>query len=205
MFSLCRPTTASESWDSPTQKLSSNQQQTTHYRQNWQTSPICELELLIIIYEDFNLADLVNVSTTHPQNHAAAQILFRQTYAMTKFEISTRNSDQKYARIANNTVLYSFEFSVGILRYFGHLISALSINYMTFNASECEQLNEHINKYCRESLKHFEISSSKGSEFKLLRGPFAGVEYLRFQNYKHCKSILCISCYETAFLWEEFV
>lgn len=141
------------------------------------------LELLLMIYKNFDLIKLANVAVTHPNNYAAAEILYREKYGKLRITISGYQMNFVYFHItATNTIgLYDFDFTLTVLKLFGHLIPSLLIDYEAYTDKQRKQIDQHINEYCAKTLNYFEIGYCRGNEFANLPGPFTNVENVRFK------------------------
>lgn len=142
------------------------------------------LELLLIIYENFDLVKLTNVAATHPINSAAAEILYRQKYGKLPIRISGRSMyNTSYVISETNTIiLYNFNLTLAVLKIFGHLISSLLIDYESYNEQQRIEINQFINKNCAETLSSFEIGYCSDNEFASLPGPFINVKSVRLKH-----------------------
>lgn len=127
---------------------------------------------------------LPNIAVTHPNNYAAAEILYREKYGKVRIMISGRRiNDIVYHNIETNTFgLYDFNLTLTVLKLFGHLIPSLRIDYENYTDLEREQINQYINRYCAETVTNIEIGYCRGNEFANLTGPFKNTKnvYLKF-------------------------
>lgn len=137
-----------------------------------------------MISKDLELGALVNVSATQARIYAAAQSAFRTKYGSSTVEINNRgmNKDEQFAKRGNFTMLTNFDFTLKALRLFGHLISKLSINYMAFDASQREQINNYVNEYCAPSLEEIELAFCEGDELSQMERAFTRVHRVRFMS-----------------------
>lgn len=67
----------------------------------------------MIIHNDSNLTQFVDISAIHPNFYGASQILFREKYGKTQFEISSRrsNGEEGFLMAGNYTVLCKHDFA----------------------------------------------------------------------------------------------
>lgn len=131
-------------------------------------------ELLLDIYGDLSLDDLVNVAKSMPRNEAAARTIFRDKYGTSKFVIrGVRLFDNRNFFISEDVIfLCKSDFTREVLRLFGPLISILKAE-LTYSVDERHNLYEDINEYCAKTLLDFEVDNAG---LDLLVGPFLRAE-----------------------------
>lgn len=136
------------------------------------------MEVLIMIYKDFELNDLLNVAKTHPHNHAAVEMVFYDKYRNASFKIGG-NSPIHFHRINKEVMIAGHDWTVFVLKSFGHLISRLSINFNSMTELEGQEMIELVSNYC-QTLEHIELVSCKGNELSHFQRPFTKVKKLQF-------------------------
>lgn len=138
------------------------------------------VELLLMVYEDFDLADLNSAARIHPHAQRVASIVFnekfgRQMHVISDTGLNVTNEIGYSTNIANMHVMYS------TLKRFGHLLTNLTIEYDALGEWECEKINMRINRYMINTLIEFTISKSSEQTVNLkhLLGPFSKVKVVR--------------------------
>lgn len=141
------------------------------------------LELLLIIYKDFQLTDLLSAAKMHPLSYAAAQMTFQSNYANKTFQIGVSSgcSGKKVLKVNSNIVLCDIQATIDVLSLFGHLISKIIINYDCFDSNEVKQIHEFINRNCADTMESIEFIQC-GNEYDQLKGPFLKVEDVQFRS-----------------------
>lgn len=126
----------------------------------------------------------MNVAETHPNNHAAAELIYRDKYGDWRIVIYSLQVPGILFNESPQTktiFLYDFDFTLAVLKIFGHLIPTLRIDYGIYTDQQRGQINQHINQYCAETMTYFEIGHFRGDEFNTLPGPFKKVENVCFK------------------------
>lgn len=144
------------------------------------------LELLLDIYEAFDLDDLINVAKSHPHSQIAAEIVFKKKYSIKKFTIKSKQINRAKFK-PNYDIPIEFNKLLVTLKMFGHLITKLKINYNYFHEKQSELMNEYISKYVADSLVEIELKSCNDAEFKGFTRPLNNVEIVRLRH-GHVKS-----------------
>lgn len=141
------------------------------------------LELLLDIYEQFELPDLVNISKTHPRNQEAADIVFRNKYSNGLITITGQHiPNVKIIVHSQGITFYGMEITLQILQAFGHLMTKLQIQYRYINEEDRKKVNDYITKFCGQTLSYIDLVDCNGDELDSLTGPFTELSELRFQS-----------------------
>lgn len=121
------------------------------------------------------------MAKTHPYNRRAAEFVFNDKFASKFFEINGKTFKRKEFHVGFN---YTFEFDamLNALEMFGHLMTALRLQYDYFTEVQSERINKHVTKYTKDSLIVIEIRSPFDEYLKGLSGPFRRAEIVKLQN-----------------------
>lgn len=141
------------------------------------------MELLLMIYKNIDLSSLINVAKTHPYNHRAAGVIFKDKFANEKFVIDGLNrGTADFVTKYGNT--FDLNVMLNALHQFSHLIKKLTIDYGPLNVKQSEKLNEYVSVCVADSLIEIELNGCHDHKLNGLRGPFKRVEFvhLRYGN-----------------------
>lgn len=139
------------------------------------------LELLLEIYEQFDLDDLTNVAKIHPQSQMAAEMIFKLKNSTGKFTIKSKQINKAKFK-PNYDIPVEFNKLLLTLKMFGHLITKLKINYNYFHGKQSEMVNEHLSKYVADSLLEIELKECNDADLKGLTGSFKNIETVRLRH-----------------------
>lgn len=134
------------------------------------------LELLLDIFEDLNLNELMGIARTHPYNWDAADIVFKSKFAIEAFDVNGLKKVSGSTFVDNSNDTNEFNAMLNALETFGHLITKININYYYFNDDQSETINQHLSKYVANSLIDIEMLNCNDSTLKGLTGPFKKAE-----------------------------
>lgn len=142
------------------------------------------VELLLTIFERFNLAHLNGLAKIHPYTQHVASRVFKVKFAAEEYSINKdglflrRNQETRMIEIGDKDVMYL------ALKMFGHLISNLTIDYYLLDEWESGIINGRISKYLGNSLTELTITNylKRGAHLKYMLGPFKKVETVYFQS-----------------------
>lgn len=153
------------------------------------------LELLLMIYEDFDVTDLHSVARLHPVTRHAAEIKFRDLFRYAKFIISRsglfiNKNGTSAMNIGDMDAMYS------ILKSFGRFFTNLTLNYDSFSEWEAGRINARLSKHVTDSLVDVSFTHFNETHFKHLTGPFSAVEVIKFNE---CYLLTAIANLSTIF------
>lgn len=139
------------------------------------------VELLLIIFDDFDFFELSSVASLHPYTQMVAGSMLKEKFDNKMCMISRKglgilNDKSVLDHIGDMDVMFS------TLKLFGHLMTNLTIDYESFTEWESGLINARISRYLGNSLLDFIVTNNKNEEiiFKHLTGPFKKVECLGF-------------------------
>lgn len=143
-------------------------------------------EILLIIFEDFDLAELNDVTRSHPFYRRLGEIKFKDLVGERMLKINesglyvenTNSTDhlgqQIYDNIGDMDVMYS------TLKTFGYMFTHLTINYRNFKEWESGKVNARISQYVANTLTELTLHGFCDRNFKHLTGPFKTLETIYF-------------------------
>lgn len=142
------------------------------------------VELLLMIFDRFNLEDLNGVAKMHPYTHHVASSVFKQKFTGESHLINKdglfvkREENQSMMELGNRDVMYL------AIKMFGHFISNLTIDYYLLGEWESGIINGRISKYLGNSLTELTITNylQREAHLKYLGGPFKKVETVYFSK-----------------------
>lgn len=136
-------------------------------------------ELLLSIYKNLDVSELVTVSQSHPWNFKMARAVFRDKYSTKKVTISGRMN--RIMSTDHYVAISGIETILSTLQLFGDLISDLEIGYNDVNSEERKIINQQVNRLCAQHLREFKLSDCRTEDLVDLPGPFPKVEIFRIE------------------------
>lgn len=134
-------------------------------------------ELFLIIYENFDLAELNALSKLHPFHQRVAQVVSIKKFDKKKFLIN-KNGLTVTDNNGNSENINKIRAAYSALEIFGHSIKNLVIDYGNFTDFESIMINERLTKCLANSLVQIELLNFTNEKLKELMGPFNKVEYV---------------------------
>lgn len=137
------------------------------------------LEVVLLILEKLDLHELANIAETNRIFSRLAADVFRRKFSKKTIKIVSSSSIGSMMHIFNkndNVEIQDYETVPKVLRYFGHLITSLKVEYYFVFDSEIENINRIINLYCSDTLMDFDVHSGHEDFFDEMTKPFKAVK-----------------------------
>lgn len=133
------------------------------------------LEILLDIYEDLDASALASVARTHPYNWDAADIVFKNKYALQTFDVNGE-------KLINANETFEFNALLNSLELFGKHITKLKLDYRSFNDEQIQKINQHLVAYSADTLIEIELKGCNDELLKELAGLFGNIEVVRLAS-----------------------
>lgn len=103
-----------------------------------------------MVFENLDLASLVNIAKTHTYNRQVAEIIFNDRFTDKPFKIDRKNLNDVNIEIEFNAILSAWKM-------FGHLITKLQINFNRFEDEQNDQIIKLLKNHPVDALTEFEL------------------------------------------------
>lgn len=133
------------------------------------------------IFKYLNIDDLVSVADSSKQFERSIDWTFRSKYKNSLINILMISGSRNKSYGNENVYIYDATKCLKILRYFGHNISKLAINYIKTDGIWGAIIDWYIIKYCN-ALTDIRIENAKTSRFDKFEQTFATVKKVSFRD-----------------------
>lgn len=87
------------------------------------------------------------------------------------------DDDRPLVAVSNKQIeILNFDLSLTVLKYFGHVIRNLEVDYSSMDMDRTKKINQAINKYCSNMLIQYDLQHCNENSMEKLTGPFVNVE-----------------------------
>lgn len=152
-------------------------------------------DVLDIIFNPLELHELLYTAEVFPQLSGIIGDVFRRKYLnngslikvyihLPDRSISSYHPRRAVKLIDNVIMTNDRRDSISLLKYFGHFLENVIIQYNGIN-SDLKIINTLLNKSCLETLKHLQLNFAEMNDMEQLKIPFKGVEEFSTFISKH--------------------
>lgn len=135
------------------------------------------------IFAYLNLGDLLSIADTIKRFQKPVEWIFRCKYGTSKMIFWATHTSRGNHPVwkENNIYIDDFTLCLKTLRCFGHVISALDLNYLKINEDKCTEIDYYVIKYCTALI---DITFKHASEdtLKMMAKPFEKIRKVTFED-----------------------
>lgn len=139
----------------------------------------------LLVLNHLKLPELATMAETSKYFLSLAVGVFKRKYSRKSIKImgSFAIGSVKHIHYNDDSIeLQDYETIPKVLRYFGHLIRRLQVEYYVVFDKEIKNINRNINLYCSDSLIEFDVHSGHEDFFDDMTKPFKNVKLLTIRG-----------------------
>lgn len=132
--------------------------------------------------EQMPIEELINATSSKLYSAALIADIFKQNYENKLFRIEyLEESSNKIVESSNDEIIVTdIEMTENLLTNFGHLIKKVHVNYENLNYPKAKTIDEHISKFCSNSLIEFHATNFTTNPLARVPYTFLAVEIASF-------------------------
>lgn len=145
----------------------------------------CQLQVLEVL----DIASLVSLYETNKRLSSLVEYVIQQKFAKKSVTIVTPFANNEFydqTEINDSITINDFRLASKVLKYFGHLIVHLELDFPSTD-NQIEEIEELVNLHCSNTLTELIVRADNGDIFRSMTRPFQKVENIRLK--KHIKNL----------------
>ncbi|XP_031635391.1 uncharacterized protein LOC116348509 [Contarinia nasturtii] len=133
--------------------------------------------------KDMALIDLLKAVDANVELKSMAESIYMEDYAnklVNLIRVDDESSSNQLVEMGDTISIFNKLTALKFLRCFGHLITALNLDFYSVNPLIRAKIIRYVNKFCADTLIELKISSVNDGPLEKFEKPFAKVTKLQF-------------------------